>query len=170
MLEYRIVPVIINDSLLKRTMKVVNLIFLVICESARPTTQMTVKFKDTYTKDSHNSRTKMMVFLGILDFSNCEGSSSIDSRWKERCSTVQTHCNCVWEGLIAYRNLLITRVQPNLQLENKIVSFSPCKTSLHFIDLCSQITVSIWITHAYSTFSQQLSPDNGHRAPPTPKV
>ena len=82
-LEYCIVPVIINDSLSKRTMNVVNLIFLVICESARPTTQMTVKFKDTYTKDSHNSRSKMMVFLGILDFSNCEASSSIDGRWKE---------------------------------------------------------------------------------------
>ena len=55
----------------------------------------------------------------------------------------------MWEGLIAYRNLPVTRVQPNLQLGNNIVSFSPCKTSLHFIDLRSQITVSIWITRAY---------------------
>ena len=33
-LEYRTVPVIINDSLSKRTLKVVKLIFLVICVSA----------------------------------------------------------------------------------------------------------------------------------------
>ena len=32
-LEYRTVPVIINDSLSKRTMKVVNLIFPIMCES-----------------------------------------------------------------------------------------------------------------------------------------
>jgi hypothetical protein len=33
-LEYRTVPVIINDSLLERTAKVVNFRFLIICESA----------------------------------------------------------------------------------------------------------------------------------------
>ena len=42
MLEYRTVPIIINDSLSKRTLKVVNLIFLVICASAR---SIMVKFK-----------------------------------------------------------------------------------------------------------------------------
>ena len=36
MLEYCAVPAIINDSLLKRTMKVVNCTF-VMCESARRT-------------------------------------------------------------------------------------------------------------------------------------
>jgi len=30
------------------------------------------------TKDSHNLWSTMMVFLGILDFSNGEGGSSID--------------------------------------------------------------------------------------------
>ena len=35
MLKYRTIPTIKNDSLLKGTMKAVNFIFLVICESAR---------------------------------------------------------------------------------------------------------------------------------------
>jgi len=39
-LEYRTLPVVINDSLLKRTMKVLNL----ICESAR----WTMVFRLTY--------------------------------------------------------------------------------------------------------------------------
>jgi hypothetical protein len=34
-LKYRTIPAIINDSLSKRTMKVVNFRFLIICESAR---------------------------------------------------------------------------------------------------------------------------------------
>jgi hypothetical protein len=32
---------------------------------------------DTYTSDSHKLCSKMTVFLGILDFSNGEGGSSI---------------------------------------------------------------------------------------------
>ena len=75
-LEYRAVPVITDDSLSKRTMSVVNVKFLVICVSAK----WAMEFKlQTYRKDSHMLRSTMMVFLGILDFSNGEGGSSIDS-------------------------------------------------------------------------------------------
>ena len=75
MLKYRIISAIINDSLAKRTMKVVNSRFLIMSESAR---RMMVSNKlETYTKDSHKLWSMMMVFLGIFDFSNGEGGSSI---------------------------------------------------------------------------------------------
>jgi hypothetical protein len=45
---------------------------------------------DIYTTDSHKFWSKMMVFLGILDFNNDEGDSSIEAgedisaRWARR--------------------------------------------------------------------------------------
>ena len=78
MLKYHIIPVITNDSLVKRTMKVVNLRFLIICESARRRMVLKLWLVHVYTKDSHKLLSVMMVFLGILDFSNGKGDSSID--------------------------------------------------------------------------------------------
>ena len=60
-LRYHIVLVIINDSLLKRTMTIVNSTFLVICESARWTNHWWCSNLDMYTKDSH--KFVMMTFL-----------------------------------------------------------------------------------------------------------
>ena len=76
-LEYRTVPEIINDSLLKRTMKAVNSRFG-MCESARWT--MVFKQVRYILKSSHKLGSNMMVFLGILDSSNGEGGLSINGR------------------------------------------------------------------------------------------
>jgi len=76
-LEYRIVPAIVNDSLSKRTMKVVNdtFKFQVLWESAR--WMMAFKLQGYVIKGSHKLMSRMVVFLGILDLSNGEGGSAI---------------------------------------------------------------------------------------------
>ena len=60
---------------------------------------------NTYRKDSHNLWSRRMVFLGILDFSNGEGGSSmIAGENTER--TIPCHISAVGvRG--AYHNLLI---------------------------------------------------------------
>ena len=67
-LAYRTTLEIINDSSSKRTTK---------SGSAAGRWAIVFKVRHIY-KDSHNVLSKRMVFLGILDFSNGEGGSSID--------------------------------------------------------------------------------------------
>ena len=73
-LQYHAVPAITNDSLSKRTMSVVNAKFPIFGSAKW---SMVPSF-NTCRKDSHELGSLMTVFLGILDFSNGEGGSSID--------------------------------------------------------------------------------------------
>ena len=74
-LEYRAIPVITDDSLSKRTMRVANVKYPVMFAKWAMVFNLS-----TYRKDSHGlwSLIIMTVFLGILDFSNGEGGSSIN--------------------------------------------------------------------------------------------